>query len=466
MFELPALVYGVRDPGPEQEHAGEAVASRYVALKKAYENTHEPLEISFRDLVSWLPYKDRATHFLHPYPAKLLFHIPYFFLNNPLLCSSRSRVFDPFCGSGTTLLEAHLAGISADGIDINPFSVLLANTKIEEICADELKEAAARVCCSASRRGHAPAPFILNQQCWYDDSTFLSLARLRIALEREPAGACKDAMRIGFSIAARTLSFADPRMPVPVKARPERFRSGSSLRARLTEVIRRATNANAVTFFCSAIDQMCSRFEHRDKLKNGVLKTTSHAAIADARTYNLSGQAADVDLIITSPPYCGAQKYVRSTSISLAWLGLATPDELPELESRTIGREHIRSADRALALDNLSSDIAPIIKAIHAVNPTRAAIASSYLREMRVAVLNMVRSLRRGGHAVLVVGDSQISGIVFPTCKLVQKMLEELQCKVVLQLQDRIRSRGLLTKRRSDASVITHEQIIVVQKGA
>jgi tRNA G10 N-methylase Trm11 len=35
-------------------------------------------------------------------------------------------LLDPFCGSGTSLVEARLAGLAAVGIDLNPFAVLLA----------------------------------------------------------------------------------------------------------------------------------------------------------------------------------------------------------------------------------------------------------------------------------------------------------------------------------------------------
>jgi hypothetical protein len=41
-----------------------------------------------------------------------------------------SAVVDPFLGSGTTLVAASLAGCSAFGVDINPFSALLARTRL------------------------------------------------------------------------------------------------------------------------------------------------------------------------------------------------------------------------------------------------------------------------------------------------------------------------------------------------
>jgi len=44
----------------------------------------------------------------------------------------RSLVFDPFCGTGTTLLAAKQAGYPAIGYDILPLGVFVSNTKLQE----------------------------------------------------------------------------------------------------------------------------------------------------------------------------------------------------------------------------------------------------------------------------------------------------------------------------------------------
>ena len=40
-----------------------------------------------------------------------------------------SRILDPFCGSGTTIIECKKRGIEATGIDANPSSVFAAKVK-------------------------------------------------------------------------------------------------------------------------------------------------------------------------------------------------------------------------------------------------------------------------------------------------------------------------------------------------
>src|ERR1035438_1169070 len=54
-------------------------------LARRYQRRKRPVNINFRQLLPALNSADRFNHLIHPYPAKLLVHIPYFFLANDLL---------------------------------------------------------------------------------------------------------------------------------------------------------------------------------------------------------------------------------------------------------------------------------------------------------------------------------------------------------------------------------------------
>jgi hypothetical protein len=71
-----------------------------------YGRTGEPLSVNFRELAPFKSGADRATHLMHPYPAKLLLNIPYLFFQCRDLAPASGRVLDPFCGSG----RMHCAG--------------------------------------------------------------------------------------------------------------------------------------------------------------------------------------------------------------------------------------------------------------------------------------------------------------------------------------------------------------------
>ena len=46
---------------------------------------------------------------------------------------ARATVLDPFCGSGTTLLEAKLLGHPTIGIDLNPLAITLSSAKLQSV---------------------------------------------------------------------------------------------------------------------------------------------------------------------------------------------------------------------------------------------------------------------------------------------------------------------------------------------
>jgi hypothetical protein len=73
---------------------------------------------------------ESLTHPFHSYPAKL--HPATARILAEIVGSSARRpqpIVDPFCGSGTTLVEIRAAGMRAIGVDLNPLAVLVSKAK-------------------------------------------------------------------------------------------------------------------------------------------------------------------------------------------------------------------------------------------------------------------------------------------------------------------------------------------------
>jgi hypothetical protein len=60
-------------------------------LLQTYQRGKKPIRVSFRKLVRWIKIGERVTHYVHPYPAKLLPQIAHFFL----AASSFAKPQDP-----------------------------------------------------------------------------------------------------------------------------------------------------------------------------------------------------------------------------------------------------------------------------------------------------------------------------------------------------------------------------------
>ncbi len=76
-----------------------------------------------------LPERERTKHVhrLHPYLGKFIPQLVEIFLRKYF--QRGQTVLDPFCGSGTTLVQANELGIHAIGYDISSFNVLLCRAK-------------------------------------------------------------------------------------------------------------------------------------------------------------------------------------------------------------------------------------------------------------------------------------------------------------------------------------------------
>ncbi len=87
-----------------------------------------------------LPQKERTKHVhgLHPYLGKFIPQMVEVFLRKYFRAGQ--TVFDPFAGSGTTLIQSSELGIHSVGCDISAFNVLLANSKAKTYVMEEVEK--------------------------------------------------------------------------------------------------------------------------------------------------------------------------------------------------------------------------------------------------------------------------------------------------------------------------------------
>jgi hypothetical protein len=106
--------------------------------------------------LSFSEYKESETtkhvHRLHPYKGKFIPQLVKYFLDDhtnkfkkEVYFSQGDVILDPFCGSGTTLVQANELGMHAIGIDISLFNTLISNAKIDNYDLVDLYETAKEI---------------------------------------------------------------------------------------------------------------------------------------------------------------------------------------------------------------------------------------------------------------------------------------------------------------------------------
>lgn len=370
-----------------------------------------------------------SAHGLHEYRGKFNPQIVRA-IGNLLGLPFDAWVLDPFCGSGTTLLECAHIGWNAVGFDLNPLAVFIARTKVAalKLASDALEGEAARLGGlllrvstdldfnrafgrAESRRlaAETRAPNHQYLERWFTPSVLLQLERIDQEARRLRQAVVTDLARLVLSDLLRAVSLQDP----------------GDLRIRRRKDAK--VNYPVIPLFLSALKGRVQAI----LAARAVLERVSGlhlVAQADARL-PLSEQlpAGTVrkkfDGAITSPPYATALPYIDTQRLSLAFLGLAGENELAALERELIGNREIDKRERA-------EDEARILAKTDALPPSvtrlcrttlslvhkstdgfrrqnMPALLYRYFSDMARVFANVRSLVRPGGYFALVVGSNR-----------------------------------------------------------
>ncbi len=239
-----------------------------------------------------------ATHALHAFPAKFPPQLPRLFIRE--LTKPDDVVFDPLVGSGTTLVEAVLAGRRAAGSDIDPLALRLCRVKVTPLPLDEVIRFGVAVCRQAERMVQeqpAQVEALVQQrfddrtrafvEYWFYPRTILELMALVTAIEAIEPEDVRAFLEVTFSGIIVTKSGGVSRARDLAHTRPHRVLDKPPRSA--FEAFRQRLRKNVEAL--AALAHCAPRVELYE---------------ADAQALPLEDES--VDLIVTSPPYADQRK--------------------------------------------------------------------------------------------------------------------------------------------------------------
>jgi DNA modification methylase len=341
-----------------------------------------------------------ASHNTHAFAARFPPELPRLFID--ALTEPGEVVLDPMGGSGTTVVEAALAGRRGLAIDLDPLAVKVSQAKVLPFPPADAAAAVERIVAAARQRLAArddeawrdqlaarAAPTRQFIAYWFETETARELSALSTAIGDEVAPGLAAFLETVFSALIVTKSGGVSLARDLAHSRPHRVDD--------------KTYRDAVGLFETKARKAIASLA-------AIRSAPGHARTlaGDARRLPLAD--ASVDLIVTSPPYVNAIDYMRAHKFSLVWLGHET-DALGRHRRAYVGAERRAEAGAPLA-SPLAEDS---IRAIAAFDPARAAIVRRYFVEMSETLAEMGRVVRPGRAIVVVVGSSTVRGIVVPT---------------------------------------------------
>jgi hypothetical protein len=319
-------------------------------------------------------------------------------------------VLDPFCGAGTTLVEAEARGLVPIGVDLLPVAVLASSAKVVRPSSSELRSARLRAV-QAARSAHAlkPRSDLLRRAL-----TPTAHGRLAAALNSSE-GAAAHCVRLAVLSIARRFS--------------KLIADGGWLREAEADLPPRQIP--------EALDDALRRMEEDVRSigagEGGVVRR------GDARALPLADES--VDAVITSPPYPNRHDYTRVFAVELE-LGFALGDSVKDLRYAALHSHPEarppRQPSKYEPSKALSREVAQVSE--NHPDPRIPRMLKGYFADMCLVMNEFARVLRKGGVGALIVGNAQYAGVPIPVDEHLVRLAGGAGLEVTALL--RLRERG------------------------
>ena len=278
----------------------------------------------------------------HWYPARFVPQIPGILIS--YFTNPNDVVLDPFCGSGTTLIEAHKLGRKCIGIDINPIAVLMSKTKLLSYNSNGFNQyynkIKKRIEIITEQVAVAPElnrlldiPNYEENRMWYHKHTLTELGAIWSTILEYKRSKYHVVSLAAFSSILKSVNSQDKHwgwICDNVKPKTMKYK-------------------NAVKKFIHKLDEYAEYaaelIESSAQLHEEYVPMNQNSVIqGDCVTTLQQYPAKSIDMVMTSPPYLSMTDYIASQRLSYLWLD----KDMMNIKTDEIGARYKRSRSQSL----------------------------------------------------------------------------------------------------------------------
>jgi SAM-dependent methyltransferase len=362
--------------------------------------------------------------------------------------SSQKHLLDPFCGTGTTIVECKKLGIPSIGVEAHPLAHFASATKVDwDVDPAELEESSRRVAAAATEELEAngiiddPAPLLMTEMPDRKELRTLSpeLQKLLLTNSISPLPLHK------------TLVLRDT-----IRRRGiERCRSHELLalaKALVTTVGNLEFGPEVGVGPAKTDAPVVSRWVRLVQAMADDLRSVKHLAPVPARVHHADSRdiaklvpPESIDVVITSPPYPNEKDYTRTTRLETVLLGFITSKKELQVLKQMMVRSNTRGVYKSDTDHHLVEDHAEIQRIAAAIEARRielgktsgferlyAKVTKLYFGGMARHLMDLRRVLRPNAELAYVVGDqASYLRIMIRTGQLLASIAQSLGYDVV-----------------------------------
>jgi len=383
------------------------------------------------------------THGLHRFAAKYIPRIPAWVLDE--FATKNDVILDPFCGSGTTLVEGLLRCKISIGIDCDPIACLITGAKtfdLKHARIHDLGQQIRKAWHGPASQLHVPMPGVVNFGHWFSQSAWGDLQSLFATIGAlDCTKQERDFLFCIFSSILRYVSNADDQTQ-------KTYVSGT-----LTK-----TPPDVASTFWKAFAKALSSIRELGAVR--LPGATAKVIRGDAADIQLP--PASVDLVVTSPPYLDSVDYMYNFMLEYFWLGplLGVPDRKTFNQMRRSPTGAKNPLDRRLS--HLPSCLVDLISEKD-IPASRIFATRVYCTSMAQHFRSAAKVMKRDAYYVLVIGNSKTGKGVLPIHDSLIRLAADAGFAFQKAFAYRIRRHYMKFPRAGRGGIITMDWVIVLK---
>lgn len=368
------------------------------------------------------------THRYHVYPAMMIPNLAKEFIETTLKYQSNIKnIYDPFMGSGTTLVEGIAHNLEAIGQDINPLSFFMTRAKTQSINPNllgiEISNLKIRIQDSYQKIFYDGydldnAPNFKNIDFWFKPEVIKKLQIIKNCIISDNNIELRNFYLVAFSETVRYVS----------NSRNNEFKL-----YRLAEDKLALWNPDVIKIFFDYLSR-------NEIANNRLYNTLKDIGNSEPKVTIRQHDSSDVnkifpdnsfDLLVTSPPYGDSSTtvaYGQFSRLSLQWLDLEIDENtaLSKLDSIMLGGK----VDKKVVIDSIldyldSLTLKDLFKKINEKDEKRAKQVLQFFIDLDSSLDNTAKLMKNDTYQYWVVANRTVKMISVPTDIIIAEMFEK-----------------------------------------
>ncbi len=395
------------------------------------------------------------THCYHSYPAMMIPQVAARLIEK--FGKNAKLLFDPYCGTGTSLVEANVRNINGIGTDLNPLARLIAKAKTTPIdisvldkYLNDFDDWIFTLKFNANINNSIITPDFYNIDYWFTKEVQIKLTILKQRIEKIEDESVKNFFFVAFSETIRESSLTRNSEFKLYRISEQRLKNFNPDVFNIFEK-KLLRNRNGLIEFLNA------------KKNNSFSKIYSFNTVEEIPSEILPENS--VDIVVTSPPYGDSRTtvaYGQFSRLTNQWLGFSNASNLDK---------ELMGGKRTLKINKFEIPILDeTIKKINEKDPLRVRDVYSFYKDYFNSIKNISKVIKNKGFACFVVGNRKVRGITLPTDEITAEIFALNGFRHIETIIRKIPNKKMPSKnsptnvKGEKDSTMNYEYIVVMQK--